>query len=485
MKRIILLILSVLMIASLCIPIAGCNSTKPKPADELFFSVSDSGIIERLASSMGFNIANQKELMQNTDKNAKVVFSLGISDLTFGGMPITQSPMSASFDGVVDRNGDTAGTLNWSYMTDNLNVSAALGKDCAAVKFDDLTDYLNIAPLLENINTDNGQSAELVASLEKAMTDLGKIVLDSVDKTKITEKSEEIEVNGVKIKVRAISYTLEGEELAAFAKNIVTEAGKNAAIMDVCEKLGIPADAFKDPSITAAENEKITIVRYFEVNESRGFDVDATISEDNVNVKISSRTNCTKDTDYADIELSVAAGEADAMPLGAVNLKGLYKRENTGSFICEFTVGGGDSESLSVNLGSIKLSGTTTDTEEGKRTDITMTVGVSGAVLQIPFAVTVKKCDKDNLDVAFEMSINIPSMLSVKLTAEEKLSLTDEAVNLPEKDEFQDEAPEDLGEKLEEKLPNTVELFEMLGGIFGGIGEPDYPDDDYDYDIDM
>ncbi len=476
MKKIIVLILSVLMIASLCVPIAGCNgSSKPKPADELFFSVSDSGIMERLASSMGLS-ADIKELLQNTDKNEKVVFSLGISDLSFAGMPILQSPIKTSFDGIIDRDGNTAGAVNWSYMTDNLNIYAALGKGCAAVKFDDLTDYIDLTPLFENINTDNGQSAELVAAVESAVTEFGKIIVESIDKTKLTEKSEEITVDGNTVKVRAISYTLAGEELAAFIEKIVSEADKNASVTEILEKLDI-ADAFKDVKLTASENDKISIVRYFEVNEPRGFDIDVNFEKADIDVKIASRTNLTKDTDYADIEVNVT-GETDSglTAVSGFSLKGLYKRENNGSFLCEFTVGSGDSGSLSVNLGSLRLSGTTTDTAEGKRTDITMTVGISGAVLQIPCAVTVRKSDKENVDVAFEMSINIPSMLSVKLTAEEKISLTDEAVNMPGKDEIKSEAPDDAKEKLEEKLENTFELFEMFDLIFGG----DY-DDDYDY----
>lgn len=483
MKRIIVLILSVLMIASICVPIAGCNnSEKPKPADELFFSASDSGIMERLASSMGFNVEAQKNMMKDTDKNEKVAFSFGISDLTVGGMPVTQSPMCLSFDGTVDRSGNTAGMLNWSYMTDNLNIYSALGKDCAAVKFDDLTDYLNIAPLFESMNTDNGQSAELVAALEKAMTDWGRIIYDSIDKTKITEESEEITINGTGIKVRAISYTLAGEELSKYVEKVVSEADKSATLTEALKKFGMTGSLKDIINYTAAENDKMSIVRYFEVNEARGYDMELNIEnvgKANTNIKISTRTNSTKDMDYADAEVNVTVDtDSPLMSMNGLSLKGLYKRENTGGFLCEFTIGSGDNGSLSLNLGSLRLSGTTTDTAEGKRTDITMTIGMSGAVLQIPCAITVKKSDKENVDVAFEMSINIPSVFSVTLTAEEKISITDEAVSLPNKDEIKDKAPEDIGEKIAERLKDTTELFEMFDLIFGGT---DYPDDDYDY----
>lgn len=487
MKRFTALVLGVLMLISLCASMASCNGSKPKPADELFFSVSDSGIMEKLASSMGFDSEVQNNLMQNNEKNARAAISFGISDFTLGGTPVTQTPINGSFEGIIDRNGSMSGSVNWSYMTDSLKADMALGKDIAALKLDGVTDYLNIKPLFENMGSaaESGKSAELTAIMNDAAKDFENILSGAIDKTKLTEKSEEIEIDGNKVKVRAISYTLTGGEVTAVVEKIVSEAKKSEAITKLFAELGIDG-ALDDVDFKASENDSISVVRYFEVNEPHGMDAKITCGD--YTVAMNSREMSSKDADYADFELNVSGIIDDMQITGSdmsnVKINALYRRENNGSFLCEAGISVG-AQALTSSIASVRLSGSTTDTDEGKRTEMTMTVGISGTMLQIPCVITVKKSDKENLDMSFEMSINIPSMLSIKLTAEEKLSLTDEAVSLPQKNEIKDTAPEGAEEKLQEKLKNTIELFETLGTIFGDDtdDDTDYPYDDPDFDV--
>jgi len=477
MKKTLTLILSMLMILSVCL--TGCNgSGKAKPADELFFSNPSSELLTNLLKDMGFE---NEEDTNASDKNSKANLSFDISKLNVGGMDVIEGPMSFKMDMITTPDGSSSsGAIEYTYLTDSLKALIAGGADGgkAYVKLDGITEkYIDVeafsglmggaSPMPTAAEASNNVTINPSAS---DLEELQKAIFACFDKSKITESKKEITVNDIKTKVRAIEYTVTGAEFKAVFEKLVNAVLDSKLVKDSIANSGTQLPEPDFSKIKFDDNDKLSIVYYFDVNTCKGCNIEFNMTGESIKMSLESKEASDKKGDYADINCSITVPADEAGSVAqTVAITGNYKNEK-GKFDAKLTLDPGTGVKVDVTV-----KGEVADKDGTKTTEMTLSIGSGGMSFNIPVTVTVKESTKEKIDCTISSTVSIPSAAEIAFSMGIKGEYTDEAPATVSADDISDTAS--LGEadlaKLMDKISKTIELIQNLG--MGGA-EPS-PDD--------
>ncbi len=476
-KTIVSLLLVMLMIVSVCL--VSCNgSAKAKPADELFFNNSGSELLPKLLEDMGFDTSEDSLLSsEKMDKNVKSGVSFEISKLSAGGMNIIEGPMSINAS-IVANSAETAssGTIEYSYLTDNLKALIAASDGKGGVKIDGVTekyiDLESLTGLMGGMLPTNTVTSNTVTANPSDLEELEKAILACFDKSKITESKKEITVNSITTKVRAIEYTVTGAEFKTVAEKMVKAVFDSKLIKDAIADSGAEIPEINLDDVKFDDNDKLSVVYYFDVNTYKGSSFEVNMPGEGFEVTFESKEASDKNGDYADLNCNVTVPTDESSTVTqTVAITGNYKNEK-GKFEAK----------LSFDVGSgvkadITLSGEVINEEDAaKRTDMNLSIGSGGMAFNIPVTVTVKESTKEKFDFTIDTAINIPSAAEIAFSMGFKCEQTDETPATVSADDIT--TADTLGEadlvKLMGKLSKTMELIQNLGGAGSLDGSGDF-----------
>lgn len=467
MKKTLTLILSMLMILSVCL--TGCNgSGKAKPADELFFNNPGSELLPNLLKDMGFETMDETN---ESNKNSKANVSFDISKLNVGGMDVIEGPMSIKADVISSADGKTtSGSVEYSYLTDSLKALIAASADGKAyLKLDGVTEkYIDIeslsglmggiSPMPTAAETSNNVSVNVTAS---DLEELEKAIFACIDKSKITESKKEITVNDITSKVRAIEYTAAGAEFKAVFEKMLKALLDSKLVKDAIANSGTQIPELNFDDVKYDDNDKLSIVFYYDVNTYKGFNIEFNMPGEGIKITAENKEASDKDGDYADLNcnLTVPADETGSLAQN-IAITGTYKNEK-GKFEAKLGIDAGTGVKA-----DITLKGEVADKDGAKSTDMTLSIGSGGVSFNIPVTVTVRESTKDKIDFTVASTISIPSAAEISFSMGIKGEYTDEA---PATVSASDTTTADTLEqadlvKLAGKISKTMELIQNMGG---------------------
>ncbi len=492
MKRTYALIISVLMIVLAIVPMASCDNNKPLPKEEIFLKGESAGVLENLAEYIGLD----SKINNDTDKNIKGSVSLALSQLELAGTPVITSPVKVGVDIIENKDGNSSGSVSFNYLTDSLKADIVESGEDLFLKYDGITEYFKVAlpgmsegesnVLLldmldegyETVDPEDGFQAtqpaepeygfnafwvsmlsqETISAFEAFVKEYATAISEMVDTEKLVETEKEITVGELKLDVRAIEYSLKGNEIKTALEKIANTLKNGEAIKEI-QKV-IPDFTLDTDDLELEESDELSVVRYFKGNTAIGTVIKVTDDGETMEIKLLSASEGGKD--YA--VLAIEEGE------NVLSLN--YSKTDDNGF--EFK--------LNANLApeqtmEFSVKGKAAESDEGKATDITISVK-SGAVTVdlLKMTLTVKKAKDDAVDFSLKTTIDVPNTLKAAFEISVKVELTNEEP-IEVKDEDLDDrtaeeifADEEIENALMQKIPNLMQLIESsMGGIQGDI----------------
>ncbi len=509
MKRTYALIISVLMIVLAIVPMASCDNNKPLPKEEIFLKGGDStGVLENLAEYIGLD-SEMFDFDYDTDKNIKGGVSLALSQLELAGTPVITSPVKVGVDVIGNKDGDVSGSFNLNYLTDSLKIDIVKSGEDLFGKFDGITEYFKVAmpempekdegeydvpkydpdvlmldmldEAYDTVDPENGFQAtqpaepeyfwgsmlsqETISAFKAFAKEYGTAAIEAVDTQKLVETEKEITVGELTLNVRAIEYSIKGNELKAALEKIANTLKNGEAVKEL-QKI-IPDFTLDTDDIEVEASDELSVIRYFKGNTAIGAVIKVTGDGETVEMKLLSASEGGKD--YAVCELAVEGKNVLSLNYSKSDDKGFELKLNATATVTDYAT-----EATTEQNVEFSVKGKTEKSDEGKVTNITLSIKSGLIVFELPVTLTVKTAKDDVVDFSLKTTIDIPGTVKAVLETAFKAELTnDEPVEV--KDEDLDDrtaeeifADEETENALMQKIPNLMQLIQtFMGGSQG------------------